>query len=670
MFAPQHVVSRVNSLREEINTHNYRYYVLDAPTIPDSEYDRLLRELAELESQYPELVVPDSPTQRVGAEPAAGFSEVRHGTPMLSLENAFTEDEVTAFDRRVRDRLSIETEIAYSAEPKLDGVAVSIRYVDGVLVRAATRGDGMTGEDVTHNVRTIPSVPLRLTGKSFPSSLEVRGEVYMPRAGLAALNERARIASEKTFVNPRNAAAGSLRQLDPRVTAGRPLAIFVYGIGEMAGAALPKTHSATLRQLREWGMRINDLTSVVEGAQGCLAYYRKIQQLRPSLPYDIDGVVYKVDDLRLQERLGYVARAPRWAVAHKFPAEEEVTVVEAVDFQVGRTGALTPVARLRPVFVGGVTVSNATLHNLDELHRKDVRVGDSVIVRRAGDVIPEIVSVILDRRPGSASSVEMPARCPVCGSDVMRPEGEAVARCTGGLFCPAQRKEALRHFASRRAMDIVGLGEKVIDQLVDRELVRNPADLFRLESADIEALDRMGPKSAEKLIDAIARSRRTTLARFLLALGIREVGESTAQALAEHFGGIDALEKASEEELMRVPDIGPVVAAEVHAFFQQSHNRDVIRQMFERGVRLEAPRERVTAGRLAGKTFVITGTLASMTREEAKERIKALAGKVAESLSRNTDYLVCGSDPGSKLKRAGELGVTVIDETEFLKLLG
>jgi DNA ligase (NAD+) len=670
MIAPQHVVSRVNSLRDEINTHNYRYYVLDAPTVPDSEYDRLLRELADLECQYPELVVPDSPTQRVGAEPAAGFSEVRHGTPMLSLENAFAEDEVTAFDRRVRDRLSIDTEIAYSAEPKLDGVAVSIRYVDGVLVRAATRGDGMTGEDVTHNVRTIPSVPLRLRGKGFPSSLEVRGEVYMPRAGLAALNERARTASEKIFVNPRNAAAGSLRQLDPRVTAGRPLAIYVYGIGEMVGPAIAQTHSATLRQLREWGIRINDLTSVVEGAHGCLAYYRKVQQLRPSLPYDIDGVVYKVDNLRLQERLGYVARAPRWAVAHKFPAEEEMTVVEAVDFQVGRTGALTPVARLKPVFVGGVTVSNATLHNLDELHRKDVRVGDSVIVRRAGDVIPEIVSVILDRRPGSASSVEMPAHCPVCGSDVIRPEGEAVARCTGGLVCPAQRKEALRHFASRRAMDIVGLGEKVIDQLVDRELVRNPADLFRLESADIEVLDRMGPKSAAKLIEAIERSRRTTLARFLLALGIREVGEATAQALAEHFGGIDALEEASEEELMRVPDIGPVVAAEVHAFFQQAHNRDVIRQMFERGVRLEAPRERVTAGRLAGKTFVITGALASMTREEAKGRIKALAGKVAESLSRNTDYLVCGSDPGSKLRKAGELGVTVIDETEFLNLLG
>jgi DNA ligase (NAD+) len=671
MTAPREKIRRVAELRESIDLHNYRYYVLDDPVIPDAEYDRLLRELGELESAYPDLVTADSPTQRVGATPAAGFTEVRHAQPMLSLDNAFSDEDVTAFDRRVRERLETNSAVRYCAEPKLDGVAISIRYEEGRLTHAATRGDGSVGEDVTHNVRTIASVPLRLLGNGVPPVLEVRGEIYMPRAGFAALNARAAKAGEKTFVNPRNAAAGSLRQLDPRLTASRPLEIFIYGVGEVRGAELPGTHSGILHRLRAWGLRVNRLIDVVEGASGCLAYYQHIGRLRAELPYDIDGVVYKVDGLPQQAQLGFVARAPRWAIAHKFPAQEEMTTVEAVEFQVGRTGAITPVARLKPVFVGGATVSNATLHNIDELHRKDVRVGDTVIIRRAGDVIPEVVAVVPERRSTGARPVQLPRHCPVCGSDVIRPEGEAVARCTGGLICPAQRKESLRHFASRGAMNIEGLGPKIIDQLVDAGTVRTPGDLYRLSAEALAALDRMGEKSAAKLVAAIDASRTTTLARFLCAVGIREVGEATAQALAAHFGDLDALMHASIEDLQQVPDVGPVVATQIHAFFQQSENRQAIEDLIKLGLRWPraAGTQALTKQTLSGKVLVVTGTLSSLSRDEAKQRIRARGGKVAESVSRRTSFLVCGENPGSKLRKAEELGVPVLGEQEFLALL-
>jgi DNA ligase (NAD+) len=669
MAVSQHTLRRVRELREAIDHHNYRYYVLDDPAIPDAEYDRLMRELTELEAANPRLVTPDSPTQRIGAAPAAGFGEVRHAIPMLSLDNAFEDADIQAFDRRIRERLEVDGPVPYAAEPKLDGVAISVRYEDARLVQAATRGDGTLGEDVTHNVRTIPSVPLRLRGKDYPSVLEVRGEIYMPRAGFEALNARAKQTGQKTFANPRNAAAGSLRQLDPRVTANRPLQMFAFGVGEMRGRRMPGTHSAMLARLREWGLRTNSLSAVVQGAEGCLDYYRRMARRRAQLPYDIDGVVYKVDELKLQEELGFVARAPRWAIAHKFPAQEELTVVEAIEFQVGRTGAVTPVARLKPVFVGGVTVSNATLHNIDELHRKDVRIGDTVILRRAGDVIPEIVAVVAERRPKGARPAQLPRRCPVCGSDVIRPEGEAVARCTGGLVCSAQRKESLRHFASRRAMDIEGLGSKLIDQLVDGELVRSPADLYRLKLPALAELERMGEKSAANLIAAIERSKDTTLERFLLALGIREVGEATAQLLASHFGDLDRVMKASEEELQEVPDIGPVVAAEISAFFRQRHNQEVIRSLLAQGVHWPQRPRRAPAARqtLAGKSIVVTGTLSRMTREEAKELIRARGGKVSDSVSRKTSFVVCGENPGSKLRKAQELDIPVVSEEDFFR---
>lgn len=672
MAVSQQTRRRVSELREAIDYHNYRYHVLDDPVIRDAEYDRLMRELTELEAANPQLVTPDSPTQRIGAAPADGFGEVRHAIPMLSLDNAFEDADIHAFDRRIRERLEVEEgPVHYSAEPKLDGVAISVRYEDGSLMQAATRGDGTLGEDVTHNVRTIPSVPLRLRGKDYPSVLEVRGEIYMPRAGFEALNVRAKQTGEKTFANPRNAAAGSLRQLDPRTTASRPLQMFAFGVGEVSGRRMPGTHSATLAVLREWGLRTNSLSALVQGVDGCLDYYRRMARRRADLPYDIDGVVYKVDELKLQEELGFVARAPRWAIAHKFPAEEELTIVEAVEFQVGRTGAVTPVARLKPVFVGGVTVSNATLHNIDELHRKDVRVGDTVILRRAGDVIPEIVAIVAERRPKHARPVRLPRRCPVCGSDVIRPEGEAVARCTGGLVCSAQRKESLRHFASRRAMDIEGLGTKLIDQLVDGGLVHSPADLYRLKLSDLAELERMGERSAANLIAAIQRSKETTLERFLLALGIREVGEATAQVLASHFGDLDSLMKASEEELQEVPDIGPVVAAEISAFFRQRHNQEVIRSLLAESVHWPQRARRAPAGRqtLAGKSIVVTGTLSRMTREEARELIRAHGGTVSESVSRKTSFVVCGENPGSKLRKAQELDIPVMSEDAFSELI-
>lgn len=672
MSAARSAAARVLELRRQIDRHNYRYYVLDDPEVSDAEYDRLMQELRALEEQYPDLITPDSPTQRVGATPVSDLEEVVHALPMLSLDNAFTEEDVVAFDRRVRERLETEEEIEYAAEPKLDGLAVSFRYEKGRLVLAATRGDGMRGENVTHNVRTIKAVPLELRGKP-PELLEVRGEVFMPIAGFKAMNERALAKGEKTFVNPRNAAAGSLRQLDPRLAASRPFDVFFYSVGEIRGWKLPPRHTEALEQLREWGLKISPLVRTVKGAAGCLDYYRDIGARRDKLAYEIDGVVYKVNRFLQQRELGFVARAPRWAIAHKFPAHEENTIVRGVEFQVGRTGALTPVARLEPVFVGGVTVSNATLHNMDEVRRKDVRIGDTVVIRRAGDVIPEVVKVIVERRPKDAQLVELPAHCPVCGSDVEREEGEAVARCTGGLYCAAQRKESLRHFASRRALDIDGLGSKIIDQLVERELVRSPADLYALTVDQFAGLERLGEKSAANLVAALERSKRTTLPRFLYALGIRDVGEATAAALAEHFGSLEALQEATEEQIQETQDVGPVVAAHVRHFFEQEHNREVIRALRAHGVHWpDIPRKPTNAdgGPLKGKTFVLTGTLESMSRDAASERIAALGGKVSGSVSKKTSYVVAGAEPGSKLKKAQELGVEVLDERAFLALLG
>jgi DNA ligase (NAD+) len=660
---------RVSALRKLLVDHNRRYYELDEPVIPDAEYDRLFQELAALERDFPELVDIDSPTRRIGGAVASGFAEVVHGVPMLSLDNAFTEQDVVDFDRRVRERLGADT-VVYSAEPKLDGVAISLIYEDGLLACAATRGDGAVGEDVTHNVRTIPSVPSRLQGRGIPARIEVRGEVYMPRHGFMELNRRAQKSGEKPFVNPRNAAAGSLRQLDPAVAARRPLDMFAYGIGLVDGGEIPDRHSATLQRLREWGLKICAETSLANGVAGCLDYYRALAVRRNSLPFDIDGVVYKVDEYRSQQTLGFVSRAPRWAIAHKFPAEEQLSQVEAIDFQVGRTGALTPVARLTPVFVGGVTVSNATLHNFADLKRKDVRIGDTVTVRRAGDVIPEIVSVVAERRPPGASEVQVPAACPVCGSEVVQAEGQVIVRCSGGLGCPAQRKQALRHFASRSAMDISGLGDQLVEQLVDSGMVGTAADLYHLDDARLGTLERMGERSAARLMDAIDASRKTTLARFLYALGIPEVGDATSRLLARHFGSLDKLMAASEDDLKAVPDIGPVMAAGITAFFRQRENQQVIAGLRAAGVSWDDLPETVQARQtLRGQTFVLTGTLAAMSRDQAKAKIEALGGKVSGSISARTNYLVCGENPGSKLDRATALGVAVLDEEGLLALL-
>ena len=661
---------RIAELRQEINHHNHLYYVLDAPQIPDAEYDRLLRQLQDLEAAHPELITPDSPTQRVGAEPLKAFEQVTHAMPMLSLDNAFSAEEVEDFDRRVRERLALDEEIEYVAEPKLDGLAISLRYVDGLLVQAATRGDGVSGENVTHNVRTIASVPLRLTGERYPPVLEVRGEVYMPKAEFEALNKRARAKGEKEFANPRNAAAGSLRQLDPRVTAKRKLAMFCYGVGEVTEGHLPDNHFDTLQTLKTWGLRISPDIACVNGVSGLLDYYQKIGEKRAALSYEIDGVVYKVNRLDYRQKLGFVARAPRWAIAHKFPAQEELTTVVDIEVQVGRTGAITPVARLAPVHVGGVIVSNATLHNEDEVRRKDVRVGDTVIVRRAGDVIPEVVSVVLAKRPPEAVPFQMPGRCPVCGSDIVRAEGEAVARCSGGLFCGAQRKQAIKHFASRKAMDIDGLGDKLVDQLVDAGLVHDVADLYSLSRADLVSLPRMGDKSADNLQLAIEKSKTTTLAKFLFALGVREVGEATARSLALHYGTLEAIAAADEEALQHVPDVGPIVAAHIHAFFRQSHNREVIEKLTRAGVHwpaVEAPA--ADAQPLLGQTFVLTGTLTTMSRNDAKARLQALGAKVSGSVSKKTGYVVAGADAGSKLTKAEQLGVAIMSEEALLSLL-
>ncbi len=665
----QSAAERASLLRGEIERHNHAYYVLDAPTIPDAEYDKLFRELLELEQVHPELAAPDSPTQRVGGVPLAEFGQVQHSVPMLSLNNAFSEEEAAAFDRRCREGLGVE-EVEYAVEPKFDGLAITLIYEGGVFVQGATRGDGYTGEDVTANLRTVKNIPLRLAADA-PARLEVRGEVLMFRAEFERLNQRQRARGDKEFANPRNAAAGSLRQLDSKVTARRPLRFFAYGVADAGTVApAPTFYSEMMDRVAAWGFPVATERDVVRGAAGLANYYARIGAARQQLPYDIDGVVYKVNRLADQERLGFVSRAPRFAIAHKFPAEEALTTVEAIEVQVGRTGAITPVARLAPVFVGGVTVTNATLHNEDEVRRKDVRVGDTVIVRRAGDVIPEVVAIVPEKRPILAPEFVMPKLCPVCNSAVERPEDEAIARCSGGLFCPAQRKQALLHFASRRAMDIEGLGEKLVEQVVDNAIVKTPADLYKLGLLALASLERMAEKSAANLLAAIEKSRTTTLARFIFALGIRNVGEATAKDLARHFGGIDALMAADEAPLQQVPDVGPIVAASIARFFAEPHNVEVIEQLRAAGVHWpEGEPQATVASAISGKTFVLTGTLPTLTREAAKEMIEARGGKVAGSVSKKTDYVVAGAEAGSKLDKAQQLGVTIIDETQFLELI-
>ena len=664
------VISRAGELRDTITEHNYQYYVLDDPRVPDAEYDRLFRELQDLEAQYPDIVTPDTPTRRVGASVETTFEEVVHRIPMLSLDNAFSDEELRDFDRRVKDRLKTSDDIEYVCEPKLDGLAVSLHYESGVLTRAATRGDGYTGEDITANIRTIPSVPLRLRGDNVPELVEVRGEVYMPREGFEALNRRLADKGEKAFVNPRNAAAGSLRQKKPTVTARRPLELCAYSVALEDESRLPATHWEGLQQVSAWGFRINPEMRRATGAEDCLQAYNELMDKRASLPYEIDGIVFKVNSLALQRQLGFVSRAPRWAIAQKFPAQEELTVIEDVEFQVGRTGAITPVARLKPVFVGGVTVSNATLHNMDEIRRLDARIGDTVFVRRAGDVIPQVVKVVAERRPDNTREVQLPDACPVCQSDIVQIEGEVVARCSGGLFCPAQRKEAIRHYASRKALDIEGLGDKWIDILVDRELVTTVADLYLLKKADLTGLERMGDKSAGNLIDAIDRSRHPVLWKFLYALGIREVGEATAKALASHFGTLEAIGEADEDALQSVSDVGPIVAGHIRSFFDQTHNQETIQALKDAGVQWQT--EEITASEepLKGETWVLTGSLSDMTRDDAKAKLESLGAKVAGSVSGKTSCVVAGEAAGSKLTKAENLGVPVMDESAFVEFLG
>jgi DNA ligase (NAD+) len=674
-------------LRAELERANYAYYVLDQPDLPDAEYDKLFKELESIETEHPDLIVPDSPTQRVGGAAASGFEPVVHDQPMLSLNNGFADEDIVAFDKRVGDALGKSASeppvpvapapvapvpIDYAAELKFDGLAISLRYVDGLFVQAATRGDGTTGENVTENVRTIRSIPLKLKGKRVPHVLDVRGEVLMFKRDFERLNERQRAAGQKEFANPRNAAAGSLRQLDSKITAQRPLSFFAYGIGVLEGADMPATHSELLDWYKELGLPVNGERAVVQGAAGLLGFFHAVGEKRDALPYDIDGVVYKVNRRDEQDALGFVSRAPRFALAHKFPAQEALTRLVAIDVQVGRTGAITPVARLEPVFVGGATVTNATLHNEDEVRRKDIRIGDTVIVRRAGDVIPEVVSALLDRRPADAREFVMPTQCPVCGSSIERLPDEAIARCTGGLFCPAQRKQALWHFAQRRALDIDGLGEKIIDQLVEQNLVRTPADLFNIGFATLAELDRFAEKSAQNLLDSLEKAKHTTLARFIYALGIRHVGESTAKDLAKHFGSLDPIMDASVEALLEVNDVGPVVAESIHQFFAEEHNRTVIEQLRAPGKVTwpeGPPAPKAPQGVLAGKTVVLTGTLPGLAREEAKEMLEAAGAKVAGSVSKKTDYVVAGAEAGSKLAKAEELGIPILDEDGMRKLL-
>ena len=669
------VQQRASELRAEIEKLNHHYYVLDAPLVPDTEYDRLFQALQALEAAHPELASADSPTRRVGGQALAAFAPVRHVVPMLSIR---TETDVEAsgafaFDARLRRELGRgenDALIEYVAELKFDGLAINLRYENGLLVQAATRGDGETGEDVTENVRTVREIPLRLTAAEVPEILEVRGEIYMKRADFERFNAKAQASGGKTLVNPRNAAAGSIRQLDSKIAASRPLSFFAYGLGEVQGWSLPASHAGILDALADFGLPVCALRAVLQGPQALAGFHQDIAGKRASLPFDIDGVVYKVNSLALQAELGFVSREPRWAVAHKYPAEEALTLVLGIDVQVGRTGALTPVARLAPVFVGGVTVTNATLHNEDEVRRKDVHIGDTVVIRRAGDVIPEVVRVLPEKRPILAPEFIMPRVCPVCASAVARGEDEAVARCTAGLFCPAQRKQALIHFASRRAMDIEGLGEKLVEQLVDGDYVRTPADLYRLDAATLAGLERMAEKSAANLLEAIARSRETTLSRFIYALGIRNVGETTAKDLARHFAALDVLLDADEETLMQVSDVGPVVARSFRQFCSEAHNREVIRQLLDAGITW--PVETAAADRprpLAGKVFVLTGTLPGMSRDAAKALIEQAGGKVSGSVSKKTDYVVAGAEAGSKLTKAQELGVTVIDEVALRGIL-
>ncbi len=664
------VQKKIEQLRQKIDEHNFHYYIENSPIISDAEYDKLFRELQDLENQHPEFISPESPTQRVGIIPQTELAEAKHLIPMLSLDNAFSDEEVEQFDRRVLQRLKQSEQLEFVCEPKLDGVAVSLIYEHGILVRGATRGDGATGEDITQNVRTIVTIPLKLHTDKPPTLLEVRGEIVMPLKGFEDFNKKAAAEGQKVFVNPRNAAAGSLRQLDSRITAQRPLEFFCYALGKLEGSHLPNTHFEQLHQLSSWGLRINPLIKQVEGIAQCLDYYQEMNKIRAKLPYDIDGVVYKVNSIAAQEELGFVSRSPRWAIAHKFPAVEEQTLVEGIDFQVGRTGVLTPVARLKPVFVGGVTVGNATLHNIEEAHRKDVRVGDTVMVRRAGDVIPEVVAVILANRPARTHAVKLPKHCPVCKAEVIKPEGEVAARCTGGLYCPAQVKESIKHFASRKAMDIEGLGDKVTEQLVDEGLIRDIAGIYSLDRDVLINLERMGEKSADNLIDAINHSKNTTLQRFLFALGIREVGEATARALAQYFGDLELIENATEETLQEVSDIGPIVAANIAGFFRQKHNRELIEKCRKSGVHWpKITRPSAKDLPLAGKTFVLTGTLTSLSRDEAKAKLEALGATVAGSVSKNTDYVVAGEKAGSKLAKAEQLGINILDEKELLAIL-
>lgn len=663
---------KVKVLHEKLHHHNHRYYVLDDSEIPDSEYDKLFRELQKLEETYPELLSQDSPTQRVGAKPLDEFSQVKHLIPMLSLGNAFSDDEVIAFEKRLLDRLEDDLlTLEYSAEPKLDGLAVSLLYENGLFVRGATRGDGETGENITENLRTINSIPLKLHGDNIPTKLEVRGEVYMPKASFEALNEKARKNDEKTFANPRNAAAGSLRQLDSKITASRNLAMYCYATGLLEGAELPSTHSSAMQQLRDWGFPICLENDVVQGSAGCKQYHQKIGGKRNTLPYEIDGVVFKINELSLQQELGFVSRAPRWAIAHKFPAQEEMTVLEDVDFQVGRTGALTPVARLKPVFVGGVTVTNATLHNMDEIRRKDVRIGDTVIVRRAGDVIPEVARIVPEKRPKNTTKIKMLDVCPVCESKVEQVEGEAVARCTGGLFCPAQSKQAIKHFASRKALDVDGLGTKLVDQLFDEKLIRNISDLYLLEIEQLEKLERMGEKSAKNLVKALEISKKPTLARFIYSLGIREVGETTAKSLSNHFRSLSAIKEADEELLQTVDDVGPIVASHIVNFFEQAHNNDVINSLLLAGITPQEPeiKEDIEKLPLIGHIYVITGSFEKLKRTEAKSKLEQLGAKVTGSVSKKTTGVFVGEKAGSKLAKAEALGVDIFDEEHLLNIL-
>ncbi|EHR5760728.1 NAD-dependent DNA ligase LigA [Vibrio parahaemolyticus] len=665
------VYQRLEELKESLHYHAVRYYVEDNPEIPDAEYDRLMRELLEIEAQHPDLVTVDSPSQRVGGKPLSEFSQVTHEVPMLSLDNAFDDSELDSFHKRAQDRIGGESIKQYCCEPKLDGLAVSLLYENGILVQAATRGDGTTGENITENVRTINAIPLKLRGDDWPARLEVRGEVFMPKAGFEKLNELARQKGEKVFVNPRNAAAGSLRQLDSRITASRPLSFYAYSVGVVQGADLAASHYERFLQIKSWGLPMCPETKRVDSLADVKTYYQDILQRRDALPYEIDGVVIKIDDIAVQERLGFVARAPRWAIAYKFPAQEEITTLNEVEFQVGRTGAITPVAKLEPVFVGGVTVSNATLHNADEIERLQVKIGDQVVIRRAGDVIPQVVSVIKERRPETARDIIFPTQCPVCGSHVERIEGEAVTRCTGGLVCQAQRKQALKHFVSRKALDVDGLGDKVIEQLVDREMVETPADLFKLSAGVLTVLERMGPKSAQNIVNALEKSKLTTLPRFLYSLGIREVGEATAANLAQHFKSLEAIQAATEEQLIAVQDIGVVVAKHITTFFEEEKNQAVVQDLLVQGIHwpeVSAPEQGAELP-LEGKTVVLTGTLSQLGRTEAKEALQSLGAKVTGSVSKKTDILFAGENAGSKLAKAQELGIEIKTEQDLLELI-